>query len=392
METFISNNIHQGFPLNKSTLTAQTGQVLTDIAAKNAAKVQKRTKRLNLALIGSHVAVVLGILFVVVLGYRAPVEASNSQVNNSVLDQTTTSVDQIAAANVASSVAQTLNLAVQDNVQNLAVSLNAKTELAQTATTFLSKPQIVQQDSGRHGIVGYITVDGDTVQTVAAKFGISEDSVRWANNLTSDNIGGGKTIQLPGVTGIIYTVKAGDVVQDLASKYKADPDRILTFNDLEISGLPVGQKIVIPDGILPDNERPGFKAVSSSYSGGVSVSSSSSARTGSYSGNGYAYGYCTWYAYNRRAQLGRPIGGNWGNAVSWAAYARADGSRVDKTPEAGAVFQIGGGWGGLGHVGVVESVNDDGSIYVSEMNYAGWNIVSNRTIPASQVGEYNFIH
>lgn len=368
---------------------AETGQALTDIAAKNAAKVRKRTKRLNLALIGSHVAVVMGILFVVVLGYRAPVEASNSQVSNSVLDQSTTSVDQIAAANVASSVAQTLNLAVQDNVQNLAVSLNAKTELAQTATTFLSKPQIVQQDSNRRGITQYVSVDGDTVQSVAAKFAISEDTVRWANNLTSDNIGGGKTLQIPGTTGIVYTTKAGDTAPDLANKYKADADRILTYNDLEISGLQPGQKIVIPDGILPDNERPGYRPVSSSYNGGISVSST---RVGAYGGNGYAYGYCTWYAYNRRAQLGRPIGGNWGNAVSWASYARADGFRVDKSPEAGAVFQIGGGWGGLGHVGVVERVNDDGSIYVSEMNYAGWNVVSNRTIPASQVGEYNYIH
>jgi surface antigen len=362
---------------------------LTDIAAKNAARVRNRTKRLNLALIGSHVAVVMGILFVVVLGYRAPVEASNSQVSNSVLDQSATTVDQIAAANVASSVAQTLNLAVQDNVQNLAVSLNAKTELAQTATTFLSKPQIVQQDSNRRGITQYVSVDGDTVQSVAAKFAISEDTVRWANNLTSDNIGGGKTLQIPGTTGVVYTVKAGDAVQDVASKYKADAERILTYNDLEITGLQSGQKIVIPDGILPDNERPGYRPASSSHNGGISVSST---RVGAYAGNHYAHGYCTAYAYDRRAQLGRPIGGNWGNAVSWASYARADGFRVDKIPESGAVFQIGGGWGGLGHVGVVERVNDDGSVYVSEMNYAGWNVISYRTIPASQVGSYNFIH
>lgn len=39
------------------------------------------------------------------------------------------------------------------------------------------------------------------------------------------------------------------------------------------------------------------------------------------------------------------------------------------------VFQTSGGWGGYGHVGYVESVNADGSITVSEMNYAGWNRV-----------------
>jgi surface antigen len=46
--------------------------------------------------------------------------------------------------------------------------------------------------------------------------------------------------------------------------------------------------------------------------------------------------------------------------------------------------------GGYGHVAVVESVNADGSIVVSEMNYAGWNVVSSRTV--TNPGSYNFIH
>src|SRR3546814_10302450 len=55
------------------------------------------------------------------------------------------------------------------------------------------------------------------------------------------------------------------------------------------------------------------------------------------SGNGYAYGYCTWYAFERRLQMGKPIGGNWGKASSWAFFARASGFRVDNVPEVGAV-------------------------------------------------------
>jgi surface antigen len=109
-------------------------------------------------------------------------------------------------------------------------------------------------------------------------------------------------------------------------------------------------------------------------------------------GNRYAYGYCTYYAYNRRAEIGRPIGGNWGDAVSWSSGARAAGFRVDHTPEAGAVIQNSGGWGGYGHVGVVERVNSDGSLVVSDMNYAGWNVVSTRTVSASSVASYNYIH
>lgn len=386
---YISINFAQGHSLDKSN-SVPSGQMLADIAANNTARIRERTKKLNIALLGSHVAVVLGIVGVISLSYRAPVAeaSSNAQAVNSVLEQSTISVDQIAAANVASTVAQTVGMSVEHNVQNLAVSLNAKNDLAQTDNNLLSKPQIVQQNTGRKGITGYTSKAGDTVKSVAAQFGVSEDTIRWANNLTSDTITPDKALVIPGVTGVVYTIKSGDDAAKLADKYKADADRIVTYNDLEISGFTPGTRIVIPDGITPDNERPGYRAPTT-YSSGVSVSSS---RTGTFGGNGYSFGYCTFYAFNRRAQLGKPIGGNWGNAATWATYARADGFAVDKNPRAGDVFQLGGGWGGLGHVGVVEKVNDDGSLYVSEMNYAGWNVISNRTIPASQAGSYNYIH
>lgn len=353
--------------------------------------MRRRHKRLSKALIGSHLAVVVTIIGIIFLGYQAPVETSATSGVNSILDQQTNSVDQVAAANVASSVAQSLNLSVDTNVQNLAVSLNIKNDLAQTDSSYITKPQILQLDSGRKGITSYVAVQGDTVQSVAAKYAVSEDTIRWSNNLTSDAIPAGTELKIPGVTGVIYTVKAGDDAAKLADKYKSDKDRITTYNNLELTGVVVGAQIVLPGGVLPENERPGYVAPVTTYSSYSSASTAvaSSSRVGSFAGNGYAYGYCTWYAYNRRAEIGKPIGGNWGNAATWAIYARADGFGVDKNPRAGDVFQIGGG---LGHVGVVERVNPDGSVYVSEMNYVGWNRTSNRTIGAATIGSYTFIH
>jgi surface antigen len=362
------------------------GQALTDIAAKKATRLRGRSKKVNMALVGSHVAVVIGIVGIVAFGYKAPVEASPGLAAQNVLEQPNTSVDQIAAATVASTVAQTLDLAVQDNVQNLAVSLNAKTELAQTDSNILSKPQIIEQNSGRKGVTTYTASGVESVQSVAARFGVSEDTIRWANNLTTDAIAPGKVLHIPGTTGVVYTVKAGDSAASLADKYKADADRIVTYNDLELTGLSAGAVIVIPGGILPANERPGYVAPSSRYSGSITISS---VRPTVFGGNGYAYGYCTWYAFNRRAELGRPIGSNWGNAVTWASYARAAGFRVDKTPAPGAVIQNGGGYG---HVGIVEQVRPDGSLLVSDMNYRAWNVISTREIPASQVGSFSYIH
>jgi surface antigen/LysM repeat protein len=358
-------------------------QALADVTARNTARVRSKARRINAALIGSHVAVVAAIVGVIAFGYRAPVEASPSLASQNVIEQGDLSVDQIAAATVAANVASTLDLSIQNNVQDLAGTLSVQAELAQTDNTFLSKPQIVEQNSGRARLTPYTSVQGDTVQSLAAKFGVSDDTIRWANNLTSDNIVAGKTLSIPGTTGVVYTVKANDELSALAEKYSADKDRIVTYNDLEITGLKPGVQIVIPDGVLPSNERPGYHAVATRYS---------LSRVTIFGGNTYAYGYCTWYAFNRRMELGRPVGSNWHNASTWDDYARAAGFRVDHKPEAGAVLQDNFGWSSLGHVGIVERVNADGSIYVSDMNYAGWGRISFRTVSADQVASYNYIH
>lgn len=354
------------------------------------ARSSARNKKLNIALLSSHVAVVLGIIGLIALNYRAPVEATAAQEARAfgVLDEAAVpSVDQIVAADVATTVAQVAKLPVESNVQSLSISLAGKTELAQTESDYVNKPQIVQTETGREPITTYKTVNGDNVKTVASKFGISEDTVRWANNLSSDALSPDKELKIAGTTGVIYTTKAGDTAESLASKYQSDKDRIISYNDLELTGMVAGKQLVLPGGILPENERPGYVAPrSSSNVAYVAVQSTI------YAGNKYAYGYCTWYSYNRRAELGRPIGSNWGNAATWASYARAGGFQVDKTPRPGAVFQTAAGWYGFGHVGIVERVNNDGSFVTSEMNYGGWNRISSRTISAAEAGQYFYIH
>ncbi len=86
-----------------------------------------------------------------------------------------------------------------------------------------------------------------------------------------------------------------------------------------------------------------------------------------YGYNGYDYGWCTWYAASKVA-----VPANWGNANTWDNYAARSGWTVSTTPVPGAVAQTDAG--GLGHVGVVEAVSADGTMYkYSDMNgLAGW--------------------
>lgn len=342
----------------------------------------------------TYVAILTLIASVVSVGYQSPVEkqVAAQTTEGNVLKIEDPSVDQRVAADLAATTAETAGLAVASNVSNLSISLSAKAELAQADTSVLTKPQIVQVSDLR-GISTYVAVAGDTAQSVASKFGVSPDTVKWANNLAGDAISVGQSLRIPNVDGVLYTVKSGDTVESIAQRYSTNVDRLISYNDLELGGLTPGQQIVLPGGILPAEERPGYVSPVRT----TTVSSSQSSPTISYAsnatiaGNKYDYGYCTWYAYNRRAELGRPVGSFWGNASTWASYARGSGYQVDGSPSVGAVMQDSYSAGGYGHVAVVESVFGDGSIYISEMNYAGWNVKSYRTVSAGEAARYNYI-
>lgn len=110
------------------------------------------------------------------------------------------------------------------------------------------------------------------------------------------------------------------------------------------------------------------------------------------SGNRYAPGNCTWYAYERRLQLGRPIGSFWGNAAQWSGSALAAGLNVNNTPDVGSILVDFTGY--YGHVAVVEELLPGGGVRISEMNSAwggGFNIVSGRVLSALEARLYLYI-
>lgn len=306
----------------------------------------------------------------------------------------TAPVDQVVSAEVAATVAQQADLLVTPSVANRADTLDAQFNNAtqtdkDSTTAVVEKPQLVAPSiKSVKDIQTIVVANGDSVPGLAQKYGISEDTIRWANNLSSDALTPGSKLTILPVSGVLYVVQPNDTADSIAGTYQASAEDITAFNDLELNGLKPGAQIIIPNGVKPAAAKRSTSRTSSS--GGTSFSFGGNSVL--YAGNRYAYGYCTYYAYNKRAAAGRPVGSNWGNATTWAALARASGFAVDKSPRAGDVFQTSGGWGGYGHVGYVERVNPDGSIFVSEMNYAGWNRISTRTISADQVSLFNYIH
>ncbi len=299
-----------------------------------------------------------------------------------------TTTDEVSTAQVAKQIAQGANLIIADNVTNLADSLEASVEFAGASDSYLAKPHIVSTDAKTNqDILEYTAKDGDTITVLARKFGVTSDSIRWANNITGDLLGAGVILKIPPVSGVIYEVQSGDTPETLAQRFNSTKEQIVSFNDAELSGLKVGATIIIPGGREPQViEEPVYFSSGSSFSFGNVLPV--------YGGNGYSYGYCTWHAAERRAQIGRPIPRNLGNAVTWASIAAAAGLTVAEKPIAGAVLWHKNTYiaGGYGHVGFVEGVNADGSILVSDMNYPIWNSVTTRTIPPEEFTGYLFIY
>jgi murein DD-endopeptidase MepM/ murein hydrolase activator NlpD len=98
------------------------------------------------------------------------------------------------------------------------------------------------------GMLDHYTVkDGDTLTSIANRFGVSMMTVWWANNLTSkDSLKTGMNIVIPPVSGLVRTVKVGDTLDSIAAESKIDVTDIIATNELNDPNLIVGQVLVLP--------------------------------------------------------------------------------------------------------------------------------------------------
>lgn len=307
------------------------------------------------------------------------------------------SVDQMSELYVVADVSDALGFASAPDVASNYVVTTTMYDSGQTANGKLQKPSLTNVEASR-GVIEHTFEEGESLESLAIKYGISADQIRWSNGLKNNDVAVGTKLFIPSTSGIVYTVKSGDTLESIASKYGSKTSEIVALNDLEVSGISEGMRIIIKDGSLPETERPEYVAPAPARP------AASRSYTYTYLGNtserqnieviGYFYGLggpygagqCTQWAWSKRPDLPS----NLGNANSWARNAAAAGFVVNQTPAAGAVFQTGSGW--YGHVGYVEAVNSDGSIVISEMNYGIPYRAIRSTVPASAVGNFNYIH
>jgi len=286
---------------------------------------------------------------------------------NNLITNTLTSV--IAQSNYVDS----LNHDNYENEQKLMVVQNNALLSLTNPVTFISQKTRTEN-------MNYIVQEGDTTSNIAASFGISLNTLLWANDLTSSSVirPGDELLILP-VTGVFHKVKNNETIGSIAGKYSAESEEIISFNNLPANGdIQIGQQLVIPDGKMPAPVKTAVKKVSPTYYTSTSGTQSRS----------YPYGQCTWYVAQKTYVP-------WsGHAKNWLANARSYGFKTGTTPQAGAIISLSGtSWLArtYGHVGYVESVNGNW-ITFSEMNHLGWAIKSVRTINANDSSILGYIY
>ena len=118
----------------------------------------------------------------------------------------------------------------------------------------LISPEITDPEAvvkKRDKIIDYVVQGGDTISTIAAKFGVTTNTILWENSLSYySTIRPGQTLKILPVSGISHKVKKGDTLKSIANGYKADINKIIDFNKLASSqDIQVNQVVIVPEGV-----------------------------------------------------------------------------------------------------------------------------------------------
>ena len=149
-----------------------------------------------------------------------------------------------------------------ENISNQSESVMYDQDLAGTFAggMAINKPHIMTGSvssggSGRKQTVEYIVVSGDSLNSIANRFGVNVTTILWENGLTiKSKLKLNQKLLIPPASGVMHIVKKGDSLLKIAKLYSATVDDIVRFNNLDENGkdLRIGEKIMVPGGVKPE--------------------------------------------------------------------------------------------------------------------------------------------
>ena len=200
----------------------------------------------------------------------------------------------------------------------------------------------------------YTVREGDTLSEIAAMFGVSINTILWANDIQGRVIHPGQQLVILPITGIRHTVVKGETIASIAKKYQGDATEIANYNELAAgASLSEGQIIIIPHGEVPVSSAPSSSSKGSSSNSGKVPNEPLHGAGGPNYNSYYLWpvdgGVITQGLHGFNAvDIGAPKG--------TAIFAAADGTVV--------VAKDNGGWnGGYGNYVVIQHPNGTQTLY-----------------------------
>jgi murein DD-endopeptidase MepM/ murein hydrolase activator NlpD len=179
----------------------------------------------------------------------------------------------------------------------------------------------------------YKVKSGDTLVTIAKRYGVSMKTLWWANKLESkDDLHIGQVLRIPPVSGLVVTVKDTDTIDSLSDTYSVKAAKIIELNGLDDPTLVVGQTLVLPGAKgapIPTPKptpKPAAKPRSTSGGGGKANRPSSGGAESRYNGGQFHWpvvgggNYVSQYAH--AGHMAVDIAGDYGSPVVAAAGGR----------------------------------------------------------------------
>lgn len=112
----------------------------------------------------------------------------------------------------------------------------------------LKVPSISLDEGIENNYMIYRVVKGDSLWSIAQRFGVTVDDIINLNNLSTINLQIGDELKIP-VTNIgkTYTVKSGDSLWSIARENNTTVDNLKSANNLTSNLLTIGQVLIIPN-------------------------------------------------------------------------------------------------------------------------------------------------
>lgn len=223
--------------------------------------------------------------------------------------------------------------------------------------------QIISGEVPNNEILIHEVKEGESLLSIAKEYKLKTETIIAANGLTDQKITVGQELVILPIDGALHIVQEGENLFEVVEKYKANLENVLAFNEIASpEEIMVGQAIIVPGAQLPEPPRVKKDTFATLPINFVS--------------HNYPYGYCTWWVAQKRSVPA------WGNAKDWLKNAQASGYSVcfgsDCEPKIGAIVSLRTRHT-LGHVAYVEEIKNE-KIVFSEMNYAGFGLVTKRTL------------